>query len=376
MRIVIATDSFKGSNSSLAAGNCMARGAAKVFPDADITVIPIGDGGEGTVDAVIQQLGGTMKHLTVTGPLGDQVEASYGTADATAVIEMASASGLTLVPEDRRNPLATTTYGTGELIADAIAHGCIRILVAIGGSATNDGGAGMAQALGWSFRDAEDKEIGFGGRALGGVRTIDASRVNPRLSSVSLEILSDVTNPLCGPNGASRVYGPQKGADDRMVELLDEHLFHLDYLVKEQLGLDLSGVPGSGAAGGLGFGLMAFAGGTLVPGIEAVLDVIGFSEQVKGADLVITGEGKMDGQSVQGKAPIGVAKAAKQFGIPVLAVVGDIGKDIQAVYDHGIDSVMSIVNRPMPLSTAMAESGDLLTDAVERALRMVRMGMR
>jgi len=375
MRVVIAPDSFKGSNPSLKVAEKIGEGVLRVFPDADITHVPIGDGGEGTVDAVVHEMNGKMRTVEVTGPLGERVQASYGLSETVAIIEMASASGLPLVPDDNKNPLKTTTFGTGELIKDAAAQGCRKILIGIGGSATNDGGVGMAQALGVSFADAAGKEVGFGGGELNRIASIDDSGRLPDLENVEIEIMCDVSNPLCGDSGASAIYGPQKGATRQMVKTLDANLRHLSDVVKEKTGNDYSEVPGSGAAGGLGFGLMVFAGGTLRSGIEAVLDAIDFAGQVKNADLVITGEGKMDGQSVYGKAPVGVAKVAKQFDIPVLAIVGDIGDGIEAVYDKGIDSVMSNVNRAMPLKEAMENSRELLTDAAERAMRMIRMGI-
>ncbi len=375
MRVVIASDSFKGSNPSHRIGQKISEGVLKVFPDADIEIVPIGDGGEGTVDAVIYEMNGSIRELTVTGPLGEPVKASYGKAGHVAVIEMASASGLPLVPDKKKNPLKTTTYGTGELIKDALDQGCTKILVAIGGSATNDGGVGMAQALGYSFKDASGSEIGYGGGELKKTASIDASGASKLLDAAEIDIMCDVSNPLCGPTGASAVYGPQKGADPEMVKTLDENLAHLAKTVKTQLGSDHRDTPGSGAAGGLGFGLISFAKGELRSGIEAVLEAINFDKKVKEADLVITGEGKMDGQSIYGKAPVGVAKFAKKYDIPVLAMVGDIGKGIEAVYDHGIDSVMSNVNRAMPLKDAMAESADLMVDAAERAMRMIRIGM-
>ncbi len=374
MKICIASDSFKGSSTSQQAGEQMARGIRRVFPDASIKIIPIGDGGEGTVEAVIMQMGGSMREITAAGPLGEPVKASYGIAGSTAVIEMAAASGLTLVPEEKRNPLITTTYGTGEMILDAVRQGCTRILVAIGGSATNDGGVGMAQALGYSFTDSKGNEIGYGGGSLDQIESIDAS-IAADLSGVEIEIMCDVSNPLCGPKGASAVYGPQKGATEEMARQLDANLNHLARKTEEFLGIDCAEIPGSGAAGGLGFGLTAFAGGTLRSGIEAVLEAISFSGEIKDMDLLITGEGKMDGQSIFGKAPVGAAQAAKRLHIPVIAIAGSIGEGIEAVYDHGIDSVMSIVNRPMSLTEAFAESSELLADAAERAMRMIRIGM-
>ncbi|MCF7945181.1 MAG: glycerate kinase [Spirochaetia bacterium] len=352
------------------------EGVLRVFPEAEISYIPIGDGGEGTVDAVVHEMNGSMRTVSVTGPLGEPVEASYGLAENVAIIEMAAASGLPLVPDEKKNPLLTTTYGTGELIRDAVSQGCRKILIGIGGSATNDGGVGMAQALGVSFRDSSGNEIGYGGGSLKSIETIDMSQRLPELDQVEIEIMCDVSNPLCGDSGASAVYGPQKGASSEMVKQLDQNLKHLAALVENHNGQDKSETPGSGAAGGLGFGLMVFAGGTLRSGIEAVLDAIDFNSHVRNADLVITGEGKMDGQSIFGKAPVGVAKFAKRFNVPVLAMVGDIGDGISAVYDNGIDSVMSNVNRAMPLKEAMSQSRELMVDAAERAMRMIRMGMR
>ena len=376
MKIVIASDSFKGSNSSLTVASRIETGIRKVFPEADIAKIAIADGGEGTVEAMIAGAGGHLVQTRVTGPLGEEIESFYGILDSgDAVIEMAAASGLPLVPKDKRDPRITTTFGTGQLIRQAMDAGVRRIYIGIGGSATNDGGIGMAQALGASFRDASGAELGFGGAALAGLDSIDTSGMDPRLKDTKIIVSCDVNNPLCGDRGASAIFGPQKGATPEMVVQLDAALRHFASVVHRQLGIDVAETPGAGGAGGLGYGLLVFTRSTLRPGIEIVLDVCGFDAKAADADLVITGEGRIDAQSVMGKVPVGVGKRAKKLDLPVLAIVGDIGKGAEAVYDHGVDAIMSTVNRAMPLDEALARSGELLEDAAERVMRIVRLGI-
>lgn len=377
MRIVIAPDSFKGSLSSAAAAECIGRGVLKVFPQAEIIKIPMADGGEGTVEALVSATGGRLVEQKVMGPLGQKVNAVYGILDdGTAIIEMAAASGLTLIPEEKRNPMTTTSYGTGELIKAALDSECSKILIGIGGSATNDGGMGMAQALGAKFLDESGKDLGFGGGELGRLDCIDISGLDSRLNNVEMVVACDVSNPLCGENGASFVYGPQKGADAEEVSILDKNLKHYAQIIREQLGKDIIDVPGAGAAGGLGAGLMVFLNAKLKSGIETVMDIVHMDNHLQGADLVITGEGKIDGQSIYGKVPVGVAQYAKRYHIPVLAVVGGIDKGASLVYEYGIDSIMSIIDKAMPLEQSMKDAAVLMEDSVERAMRMIRIGMK
>jgi glycerate kinase len=377
MKIVIASDSFKGSCSTLEVADHVAAGFLKVFPQAQIVKIPVADGGEGTVEAMVLGSGGTFHKMQVVGPLGEQTEASYGILNnGVGVVELAAASGLPMVPDEKKNPLITTSYGTGQLILSAVEAGCKKILVGLGGSATNDGGMGIAQAFGVSFKDAEGNELGYGGGELSKLASIDTSKLDPRLAEVEIIIASDVSNPLCGPTGASAVYGPQKGATPELVELLDKNLAHYAQVIKEQLGKDIINVPGAGAAGGASVALMLFAGATIQPGIQVVLDVAEIDKELEDADLVVTGEGRIDGQSVFGKVPVGVAGRAQKFNVPVLAIVGSIGDGAEAVYDHGVDSIINTQNKPMSLQEAMENAGALLENAAERAARTIRIGMK
>lgn len=376
MKIVIASDSFKGSCSTLEVADHVAAGFLKVFPQAQIVKIPVADGGEGTVEAMVLGSGGTFHKMQVVGPLGEQTEAAYGILNnGVGVVELAAASGLPMVPDEKKNPRITTSYGTGQLILSAVEAGCKKILVGLGGSATNDGGMGIAQAFGVSFKDAEGNELGYGGGELSKLASIDTSKLDPRLAEVEIIIASDVSNPLCGPTGASAVYGPQKGATPELVELLDKNLAHYAQVIKEQLGKDIINVPGAGAAGGASVALMLFAGATIQPGIQVVLDVAEIDKELEDADLVVTGEGRIDGQSVFGKVPVGVAGRAQKFNVPVLAIVGSIGDGAEAVYDHGVDSIINTQNKPMSLQEAMENAGALLENAAERAARTIRIGM-
>lgn len=399
MKIVISPDSFKGTNSSIEVATLIERGVRKVYPEAEIVKIPIADGGEGTVEAAVLGGSGQYRELEVTGPLGEKLTARYGIlpeqgADQhsgagrqgraglrdgaiprrSAVIEMAAASGLPLVPEDKRNPLFTTTYGTGQLIRAALDEGCREFLIGIGGSATNDAGVGMAQALGWSFKDKAGKELGYGGRELANIAAIDQANVDSRLRESKITVACDVTNPLFGKTGAAHIYGPQKGATPEIVEELDQNLRYFAGIVESQLGKDISQEPGSGAAGGLGAGLMIFCGAELKSGIDALLDIVRFEDHLESTDLVITGEGAIDGQTTYGKVPVGIAKRTRAYNVPVLAIVGDIGAGAEAVYDYGISGIMSTVNRAMPLKEAMAQSASLLEEAAERVMRIIRIG--
>ncbi len=378
MKIVLAADSFKGSNSSRNVGEALKRGMERIYPTAEYLIIPIADGGEGTTEAVLEAAGGELRSFTVTSPLGETVDAGIGILPGNrGVIEMAAASGLPLVPEDKRDPSKTTTRGTGELIKAALDAGCREIMIGIGGSATNDCGVGMAQALGIRFLDASGAEIGPGGGELARLESIDPSGLDSRIGETTIHVACDVNNPLWGPKGASATYGPQKGADPEMVELLDKALKRCAGIMKRDLGKEVGDIPGSGAAGGLGAGLVGFLDGKLEKGIDAVLTILRFEQLIAGADLVITGEGKLDYQTAYGKVPAGVATWAKRVGgIPVIAVVGDIGEGFEAVHDVGIDAVISSVNRAMPLAEAMGNSTRLLEETGERVARLLQIGSR
>lgn len=376
MKILIAPDSFKGSNSSLKVAEAIEEGVIRVFPEALVEKVPIGDGGEGTVDALVEANEGEIISLQVDGPLGHPVDSFYGIVDeGTAVIEMAAASGLDLLPEHQRDVLRASTYGTGQLIMHALEQGVEEIILAIGGSATNDGGTGMAAALGYRFLDAQGEELPPGGAALKKLASIDDSAVDPRVQSARFRVACDVNNPLLGERGASAVYGPQKGAGPQDVQTLDAALKQLSKVVELQFEQKVDETPGAGAAGGLGYGLLVFCDATLEKGIDIVLDAVNFDERLENKDMVITGEGKIDGQTAYGKVPIGIAYRAKQKGVPVLVIAGDIGDGIEAVYEKGIDAVMSTVNRAMSLEEAMGNSRALLIDGAERAMRMIRLGM-
>ncbi|MEC0756513.1 glycerate kinase [Bacillus haynesii] len=363
MKIVIAPDSFKESMTSLEAARSIEKGFKAVLSDAEYVNIPVADGGEGTVQALVDATGGDIVHQTVTGPLGKPVKAAYGLLGdgKTAVIEMAEASGLHLVPPGQRNPLLTTTRGTGELILDAAEKGVSTIIIGLGGSATNDGGAGMAAALGAKFLNRDGEEIENGGGALAEIAKIDVSGLNPKLKHIQFEAACDVDNPLTGPRGASAVFGPQKGANSEMTALLDQNLKHYAAAVKAELGCEIDSIPGAGAAGGLGAGLCAFLNAELKSGVDIVLDTLSFSERIKGADLVITGEGKIDGQTVSGKTPAGVAKRARSENIPVIAFAGSLGEGCELVYDIGISALFSIIPGISSLENALADGSSNLT---------------
>jgi len=343
-----------------------------VVPDVVTTLVPMADGGEGTTQALVDALGGDMVPVEVTDPMGGRVVAHWGflSDGVTAVIEMAAASGLGLVPAEKRNPLLATTYGTGELIRDALGRGCRKFIIGIGGSATNDGGAGMAQALGAKLLDANGTPITFGGAALADLEHIDITTMDPRLAECDVLLACDVDNPLCGPSGASCVYGPQKGATKDMVARLDAALAHYADIIERDLGIDIRDVPGAGAAGGLGAGLMVFLKARLLPGIEVVAQATGLVERLEGADLVFTGEGRIDSQTACGKTPVGVARRAKEFGLPVIAITGEIGDGYQAVYEQGIDAVFSIAPGPISFSQSVKMAETLTADVAERAMRL------
>lgn len=356
MNIVVAMDSFKGSLSSMEAGQAVRAGIAQANPSVPVTVRPLADGGEGTVEALISGMGGQWQQVTVTGPVGDPVVCTYGIlpATATAVLEMSGAAGLPLVPEGRRNPLYTTTYGVGEVIQDAIEKGCRRFLVGIGGSATNDGGVGMLQALGYGFWDAPGRPIQRGAQGLAHLARITCDQVLPQLAECEFRVACDVTNVLCGPQGCSAVYGPQKGATPEMVADMDRWLSHYAQLA-QTVRPDTAhpDAPGTGAAGGLGFAFQTFLRGALEPGVSIVLEETHLEDFIRDADLVITGEGRLDGQTAMGKAPVGVARLAKKYRKPVVALAGSVTGDAARCNAQGIDAFFPILPAPCSLAQAM-----------------------
>lgn len=362
MKIVIAPDSFKESLSSVEVATCIEEGFREVFPDAEYVRVPIADGGEGTVQALVSATSGHLVEVVVAGPLGDPVNAFYGVTgdDQTAVIEMAAASGLALVPENRRNPLETTSSGTGELIMHALNAGLRRFVIGVGGSSTIDAGAGMLQALGAHFMNRQGQELGPGGGHLAELEYITCCDLDPRLRASRFLVACDVNNPLTGPLGAAQVFGPQKGADPQMVKELDANLAHFARIVSRDHGKQIDQTPGAGAAGGMGAALMAFLDAELRPGIEIVLEAVKLAEKLVGADLVITGEGRIDGQSAHGKAPVGVARIATRLGIPVIGFAGSLGEDAEILKEHGIAALYSIVKGPCELTSALAMAAENL----------------
>lgn len=355
MKVVVAIDSLKGSLSSIEAGNTIKSAILSVKPDASVIVKPLADGGEGTTDAFIEGLGGEKTELSVTGPLGAPVNAYYGYLPQTntAIMEMASAAGITLIPENKKNPLLATTYGVGEMIRHAIGKGCRNFIIGIGGSATNDGGIGMLKALGYSFLDENGQDIGEGGQALSKVMSIDASHICPELSECNFQVACDVNNPLCGSNGATYIYGPQKGVTEEMKEELDRGMAHFAQITEHVLNNHFSEAEGAGAAGGLGFALLSYLNARLTPGIELILEAIELEKEVQDADIVITGEGRLDHQTAMGKAPVGVARLAKKYGARVIAFAGSVTKDAGACNDAGIDAFFPIVRGVTTLEEAM-----------------------
>ncbi|WP_028023064.1 glycerate kinase [Enterovibrio calviensis] len=373
MKIVIAPDSYKESLSAMDVATAIETGFKHIMPDATYVKLPMADGGEGTVQSMIDATGGRLVDVTVTGPLGTPVEGFFGLLGdgETAVIEMAAASGLHLVPTAARNPLLTNSFGTGELIKAALDLGVKHLIVGIGGSATNDGGAGMAQALGVKLLDEAGNPIAFGGGALSTLHTIDTSGIDPRLAHVKLEVACDVDNPLCGEKGASAVFGPQKGATPEMVSTLDSNLAHYAEVMKTQLNSDVKNRAGAGAAGGMGAALLGLFDADLRPGIEIVMDAVNLSEHLKDADLVITGEGRIDSQTIHGKTPIGVARCAKTFGLPVIGIAGCLSNDVEIVHGHGIDAVFSVVSRPTSLEEALREGAMNVENTAANVARLL-----
>lgn len=372
MKIVLAPDSYKGSLTAKAACMAMEEGIRRVLPEADIVQVPMADGGEGTVQSLVDATGGQIYKASVKDPLGNPVSAQYGILgdNETAVIEMAEASGLYLIPAARRNPLLTTTYGTGELIRDALDRGCRKFILGIGGSATNDGGAGMAQALGARLLDEEGRELPFGGGSLSRLHHIDVTGLDARIKESSFTVACDVENPLCGPQGASQVFGPQKGATSEMIAVLDQNLEHYGDILERDLGKSVKGLPGAGAAGGLGAAIVAFLNGVLKKGVDMVIEATGLEDKLRGAQLVLSGEGRCDFQTQMGKTPFGVAQAARKTGVPVVLIAGSVGPGVEALYQHGVTSVFSMADGPMTLEEAMRNAAPLLTNVTERIIRL------
>lgn len=373
---VLAPDSFKESMTAKEVCVAMEKGLRKVYPEANYIHVPMADGGEGTVQSLVDASGGQLLYAEVTGPLGQKVKASFGIMGdgTTAAVEMASASGIHLVEKSARNPLITTTYGTGELIRECLDRGVRKIIVGIGGSATNDGGTGMAAALGARFLDAAGEELSWGGGSLGRLASIDLSGLDSRLQEVQLIVACDVTNPLCGPTGASVVFGPQKGATPDMVQQLDANLAHYAKVVSRQLGKDVQDVPGAGAAGGLGAGLLIFTQAVLQKGIDIVIEYTGLNAKIAAADVVFTGEGGIDFQTKFGKTPYGVARAAKVKGKRVIALAGYVGAGIETLYNEGIDAIFGIVPGASSLDKLLAEGPENVERTAENIARVLQFG--
>lgn len=377
MKILLAPDSFKGTLTSAEVIDILEGVIKRHFNPVDIIKLPIADGGEGTVDSLVTAAQGITKEVMVTGPLGGRVTARYGIIrNKVAVLEMAQASGLPLLKEHERNPLDTTTYGTGELIKAALDQGIHDILIGIGGSATNDGGIGAAQALGMRFLDYHGQDVGFGGRYLERITSIQADSIDPRIRESRIAVICDVTNPLTGPDGATFIYGPQKGATVEMQTILEAGMQHYAALLHTYTGTDVGRIPGAGAAGGLGAALVAFLGAKLRPGIDTILEYVNFEKLLEGVDLVITGEGRIDGQSVNGKVPVGVARYCKEKDIMAAAIVGSMENDAQRVYDFGIQSIMPSISKVMTLDEALSQARETLADAADRMFRFIRLGMK
>lgn len=376
MKIVIAPDSYKESLSALEVASAIEAGFREIYPDAEYVKLPVADGGEGTVEAMVAETQGRVVQVEVTGPLGEPVQGFYGISgdECCAFIEMAAASGLELLPPDARNPLKTTSWGTGELIRHALDLGVTRIIIGIGGSATNDGGAGMVQALGAQLLTADGQPIAPGGAGLSTLAKIDISGLDPRLAQCQIDVACDVTNPLIGDKGASAVFGPQKGATPEMVVQLDRALAHYAGQIAQDLDLDVLTLEGGGAAGGMGAALYAFCGAHLRPGIDIVTDALHLDVLVADADLVITGEGRIDSQTIHGKVPVGVARVAKRYQIPVIGIAGSLTADVGVVHQHGLDAVFSVLHRICSLDEALAEAGTNVRMAARNIAAAIKVG--
>lgn len=385
MRVLVVIDSYKGSLSSMEAGMAAAVGIRRADPSVDVVVRPLADGGEGTVDALVAGFGGSRRVITVTGPRERPVDCAYGivpqeeASSKTCIMEMAGAAGLTLLPVAERNPLYTTTYGVGEVVRDAIAQGCRRFVVGIGGSATNDGGVGMLQALGFGFHDHEGRPLHFGGAALSSLTHITTETVVPDLKDCEFRVACDVSSPLCGPSGASAVFGPQKGATPEMIDCLDVALSHYaDVAISGERQNLARSMPGDGAAGGLGFAFRVFLGAELVRGVDLILAEAKLENDVRAADIVVTGEGRLDAQTVMGKAPIGVAALARKYGKPVVAFSGCVSSDVAVVNEHGVDAFFPIVPGACSLEDALdvANARANLERTAEQAFRLLKLGRK
>jgi glycerate kinase len=378
MKIVIAPDSFKESLSAEAVAEAIARGFQTVFNDAELVLLPVADGGEGTTDSLVAATKGQRFTRQATGPLGESGEAFWGLLGdgQTAVVETAAASGLDLIDPSRRDPLTATTRGTGELILAAIDKGANHIIVGLGGSATNDGGAGMLQALGIGLLDVEGQQIPSGGAGLAKLNSIDLTSLDSRLSNIRFDVACDVDNPLIGDNGASAIFGPQKGATPEMVKALDANLKHFAAITQQTTGKDIISIPGAGAAGGLGGAFLGFLNATLKSGIDIVLDAVDYETHLEGASLVITGEGRIDSQTIRGKTPIGVSKRAKAFGnIPVIALAGSVSEDSDIVHEHGIDALFSVVPGVVSLENALADADENLYRTARNVATLYKMSV-
>ena len=370
-KILLIPDSFKGTMSSSEICEIMKKAIHTYYPETEVISIPVADGGEGTVDSFLAAVGGKKVHLTVKGPYFEDIQSFYGILpDNTAVVEMAAAAGLPLVGENKHAE-KTTTYGVGQLITHAVASGCRKIIIGLGGSATNDGGTGAAAALGVRFINAKGESFIPVGKSLSEIASIDTSGLDPALEGVEMITMCDIDNPLCGPRGAAAVFAPQKGADEAMVRILDQNLAHMAEIVKKDLGRDIINLKGAGAAGGMGGGMAAFFGSKLQMGIETVLDAVHFNELLDGADLVFSGEGKIDSQSLGGKVVIGVARRTKKKGVPLIAIVGDIGDDIEGVYDEGVSAIFSINRVAVPFSEAKLRSKSDLALTMDNLMRFI-----
>ena len=377
MKILVAPQEFKGSISALSASEAAKNGILRVFPEAEVVLCPVADGGDGTLETLVEVSGGEVRTCSVQNPIGETIQAQWGAMGdgVTAVIEMARTSGLALLSLDERDPLNASTYGLGQAISEALDEGFRKFIVGIGGSATNDAGAGMAQALGANLLDDRGNTISFGGAALISLQTVDISNMDSRIKDSKFLVACDVSNPLTGEEGASAVYGPQKGATPEMVQRLDDALSNFATVVKKDLKKDVSEMSGAGAAGGLGAGMMAFMGAELKAGVDIVLDTVNLRDKLSSVDLVITGEGGMDFQTIYNKAPIGVARIASEHNIPTIAIAGLLGSNFKIVHEHGIRAATSIVNGPITLEEASDRAFELISDSVEESLRFISVGM-
>ncbi|MCC8025945.1 MAG: glycerate kinase [Clostridium sp.] len=376
MKFLFASDSFKGTLSSERITTLLEESAGRIFPGCETAGVPVADGGEGTIDAVISALNGTYRKIMVHGPLMEEVESFYGEFEGdSAIIEMAAASGLPMVPKEKRNPLNTTTYGTGELIKDALDRGYRKISIAIGGSATNDGGMGAMRALGVKFLDAQGNELEGRGEDLTRVADLDVSGIHPGVAQARFTVMCDVNNPLTGPEGATYTFGKQKGGTPEILDVLEGGMTAYAALIQKKLGVDVDKIPGAGAAGGLGAAFCVFLKATLKSGIDTVLDLVHFNELLEGVDLVVTGEGRMDWQSAFGKVPSGIGQRCRERGIPVVAIVGGMGDKAETIFDYGVDSIMTTINGAMELDEALSRSEELYVSAADRVFRMLKAGM-